>query len=138
LVAAHLGTPNFYPYHISYEESQYQYVYLSSYHRDRLSNQYLASSMTQSEEHHEELPALPVSEKQAPADVDNHDYPTGWRLALIMTAMFTGMFLVALVCSTPSSSLCRRYPRRLSGRRLCSIPAVDIACPAPSMTVGII
>ena len=39
--------------------------------------------------------AAPV--KEAPADFA---YPTGIQLALIMTAMFLGMFLVALVCSS--------------------------------------
>lgn len=58
--------------------------------------------------------AAPEVKPQGPnPDTPDTEYPTGIKLALLMTSIFVGMFLVSLVCRAPSASISRPESRRL-------------------------
>jgi hypothetical protein len=49
-------------------------------------------------ENEKKAPPTPTSDnKNEPTDSEDHIYPSGFRLALILTSIYIGMFLVALV-----------------------------------------
>ena len=55
--------------------------------------------MGQSPKEQDDQMAHPAPDVPEPDTSGDFEYPHGWRLALVMIAIFTGMFLVALVRS---------------------------------------
>lgn len=45
-----------------------------------------------------QTPPSTTDDGKQPIELDDHIYPSGLRLALILTSIYIGMFLVALVC----------------------------------------
>ena len=64
-----------------------------------LMNKHIVLEMRRLPKKQEDEMTTSAPETQQPATTDDFVYPEGWRLALIMTAIFTGMLLVALVRS---------------------------------------